>query len=121
MTDSPLLSPDEEALLKKVSRSQLWRLIMDALVAQREALFSGHSTLPGLSGQPATNESLWRSQGAILLIQYLLQNGPAFVVYYQRHRDEQEAERQAKKVKATNAEREFNPASPMNERPEFDI
>lgn len=112
-----LLSQEEQALLQRVSRSKVWRLIMDALVAEREALFSGHSTLPGLTGQPATNESLWKVQGAILLVQYLLQNGPAFVVWYQRFKEAQE---DTKKAKPKMPEREYNPTA-LNEPPDFDL
>jgi len=115
-----IFNTDELALLNRISRSKLWRLLQDAMVGEREALFSGHSTIAGLHGQPSTNEALWQSRGAILLIQYLLQNGPLFVVLYQRQREADEQERLSRKAIQKMPEREYNP-TPLNETPDFDL
>lgn len=116
--DHGLLSPDEEALLKRVERSQLWRLIKDALCFEREQRFSA---------EPATDQALWKNWGAIEMIQYLLQNSGMFVIRYRRYMDAQEESKLREKAAAVlasqpaPAERTFDSQRSTPEPPTFDL
>jgi hypothetical protein len=119
MSDTGLLTVDEEQLLRRITTSKVWRLIQDALVKTREDLFAGFSTIAGLDTQPTTQETLWINRGAILLAQHLLREGPLFVIWYQRH---MAAETEAKALQKASPlpEREYEP-SPFREKPDFDL
>lgn len=120
-----ILTPEEIQLLKRVSRSKVWRLITDALCLEREQLFAGNSSISGLSGHPTTTEQLWQNRGAILLIQHLLQVGPQFVIWYQRHMEAKETDRVQRRVsKDAQPEREYAPGEAtdgLHEQPDFDL
>lgn len=117
--DAAILSPDEIVLLKRVEKSRMWRLLRDMLCLERERLFAGESDLPGLSDQPETVEALWRSRGAILLIQALLKEGPRLVVWYTRHMAEQAEQRTQKRGTVRAPEREYR--ADVSEAPDFDV
>jgi hypothetical protein len=119
-SDNAIFNADELNLLNRIGKSKLWRLMQDALVGAREDLFSGTSQIYGLHGQPSTNEALWQNRGATLLIQYLLQNGPLFVVLYQRQKEADEQERISRKAKQKMPEREYTPTA-LTETPDFDL
>ena len=70
-----LFSLEEQATLKAVERSKIWRLVRDALMFDREQL---------LSSQPATSEALWLRWGEITRLSRLLREGPQFVIFYRR-------------------------------------
>ena len=116
-----LIPPDDEELLRRVERSQVWRLIRDALCMERERLFAGNSTISGLSGQPSTNETLWMNRGAILLIQHLLHGAPWFVVQYKHHMAEQAEKRVNEKGTMKQPEREFTARPATDEKLDFDL
>lgn len=71
-----MYSPEDLALLERVSRSKLWQLLCDALAFRREQLFSQSIT---------RTEDLWRNRGALEEVQTLLHKGPTFVLLWQRH------------------------------------
>jgi len=121
--DEGLITDEEAALLKSVLNSRVWRLIADMLMGEREALFRGNSSVTGLEGQPGSNEHLWKVQGAILLIQHLLQQAPRSVIWWRRYMDEQTTTRAArKKARVKGTEREYTPDPAVApESPEFDI
>lgn len=119
--EQSLLSPDEETLLRSITRSKVWRLIQDALIKAREDLFAGTSTVHGLSGQPTTNEALWANRGATLLVQHLLQEGPLFVIWSKRSMDAQAEEKAARKATVGMPEREYVPSGIKTDAPDFDI
>jgi hypothetical protein len=120
-----ILTPEEQALLKKVKRSQVWRLVMDALCYERELLFGGNSSISGLNGLPDSTERLWKIHGAILLIQHLLQEGPQLVIWYRRHMDALETAKQERRAgKDATVEREYAPGETtdgLHEPPSFDL
>lgn len=123
--DQPVLKDEEIALLKRVQRSKVWRLITDALCLEREELFSGNSSISGLGGHAGTTEQLWKAQGAILLIQHLLQEGPQLVIWYQRHMEALETAKAERRVgKDATTEREYVPGETregLHEPPSFDL
>ncbi len=121
-----LLSDEEIQLLRRVARSKVWRLIADSLCLEREQLFNGNSSVSGLSGQPGTTEQLWMNRGAILVIQHLLQTGPQLVIWYRRHMDAMETEKDVRKLREGQEapEREYVPEATegLHERPsDFDL
>lgn len=83
--DDGLFSDDEKRLLQSVRRSKMWRLIQEALVVEREGLFSE---------EPKSTEELWRNRGRLEEVQRLLHQGPLLVVFYQRSMRERELERE---------------------------
>lgn len=119
--DDPLVTPEDVALVKAVLNSRVWRLLCDSLVAEREALFSGRSNVAGLSGLPATTESLWKAHGAILLIQHLLQEAPRNVVWWRHFMDEQKSHGRKKSRTPKAPEREYRPDPDLTAPAEFDI
>lgn len=73
--DTGLYSKAENDQIAAIQRSDVWQAVQDALCWRREQLF----------GEGITDTSaLWKNRGAIEEIQALLQNGPRFVVDYQR-------------------------------------
>lgn len=120
MDDKGLLTQDEQVLLRRIERSQVWRLIRDSLCYERENLFGGHSDIPGLTGQPEGVEALMRNRGAILLIQHLLQEGPKLVIWYRRYMAAQAEQKVREKGSPRTPDREFS-RDEHDERPDFDI
>ena len=117
-----LLTQDEEALVGRIERSKVWRLLRDSLCLDREELFSGNSGVPGLTGQPETNQAMWMQRGAILYIQHLLQGGPRLVVWYERHMADEREKKAREKGTVKKTEREYSPHPELQERPDdFDL
>lgn len=116
-----LLTQDEEALVTRIERSRIWRLLRDTLCWEREALFSGTSNVQGLLGQPDTNQALWSNRGAILLIQHLLQEGPRLVVWYERYMAEQREQKAREKGTVKKTEREYSSHPELQEPDNFDL
>lgn len=118
LPDFGLFTPEESALVQSVLHSETWRLIEDALTKAREDLFSGLSTIPGLSGQPEGNQALWQNRGAILLIQHLLREGPNLVIWYNRFMATQPAQKPRERAVPKGPEREYVPG---DEGPDFNL
>src|SRR5882724_3849036 len=81
--EEAIFTQEEIALVKSLERSRPWRLIRDALCLERENRFK---TL----AEGAEPFLIAKQTGAIELIQWLLQEGPRFVVWYRRYMDAQE-------------------------------
>jgi len=80
-TDSSgIYTEQEEAIIRSVSRSKVWRLIRDALCYERECLYNRRA---------ATTEELWTREGELRQVQRLLRQGPHLVVLYDRYVREQ--------------------------------
>lgn len=112
--DAGLFSQEEQALVRRVERSQVWRLIRDTLAHERELLFAT---------DPKTTEELWAQRGAISQVTRLLREGSSLVVYYQRFMAA-EAERKAAEQRQTavaRGERVYTPGSAAEEPPQFDL
>jgi hypothetical protein len=62
---------EDRVLLDKIRDSELWRTIRIAIEQEREAL---------LQTQPETNKILWRREGAMQMLTYLMHHGPTLVV-----------------------------------------
>lgn len=71
--DDPLT--EDVALQRKIEQSELWRLLQRALSEVREQVLQTTVT---------TTEQLWRREGAIGQLTYLLHHTPVLVVWQHR-------------------------------------
>lgn len=110
--EAALFSDEEAALVRSVERSRVWKLLRDALCYEREKRFQE-------LGESNETSLVLKKAGAIELIQWLLQEGPRFVVWYRRYMDAQEdttvRERARKRLVETEeaaslAERVYDPS-----------
>jgi len=66
---------EDRALLERVKASEFWRIVQVAITEEREALFQT---------TPNTNEILWRREGALQMLTYLLHHLPTLVLLTSR-------------------------------------
>jgi hypothetical protein len=66
---------EDRALLERIRGSELWRTMQLAITEERETLFQT---------SPLSNELLWRREGALQMLTYLLHQLPTLVVLTSR-------------------------------------
>src|SRR6516165_11683112 len=107
-----LLTQDEQAIMRRVERSRVWRLLRDAMGWEREEL---------LRQEPQDDRQLWKTWGKIELLGRLLQDSPRNVIWYTRFMKQREEEAVLPASKqAPEPERTFDPDG-FPEKPQFDM